>query len=144
MAVSDDYKVIAENNTAMALETEDKKLDQNKIIPGVKAIFEDKSKGFYLVAELDGKIVGQMMVTFEWSDWRNADFWWIQSVYVQPEHRRKNIYKTIYNYLLDMAGKQKDVCGIRLYVEKHNTTAQKTYQALGMNPSIYNLYETEI
>ncbi|MDD3191801.1 MAG: GNAT family N-acetyltransferase [Bacilli bacterium] len=136
-----DWPIITEYNIAMAWETEKKVLDCNTVTEGVKAILADSTKGYYYVYEVDSQTVGQLMVTYEWSDWRNGYFWWIQSVYVAPQHRHKGIYKQLYQEVRAQAAKQKDVCGIRLYVEKHNIRAQKTYQSLGMEETDYLVYE---
>ena len=108
---------------------------------GVKAMFENPQMGFYLVAESDGVIAAALMTTTEWSDWRNGLFWWIQSVYVLPEFRRQGLYKKLYEEVKSLAENDTSVCGFRLYVEHENLTAQKTYQALGMDETHYKLYE---
>ena len=128
-------------NQAMALETEGKKLDSEILRSGVEAVFRDDKKGFYAVAEANGKIVGGLMITFEWSDWRSRWFWWIQSVYILPSHRGRKIYRLLYEFVKEKAEQQKDVCGFRLYVEKENVNAQKVYEKLGMNQSHYLMYE---
>ncbi|MEP0356378.1 MAG: GNAT family N-acetyltransferase [Paraglaciecola sp.] len=124
----------------MAFETEQKKLNETTLTKGVAALLEDKNKGFYLVAEQAGEIVASLMVTTEWSDWRNSEFWWIQSVYVIPKARRRGLYSALYNQVKMLAKKQ-DVCGFRLYVEKENLVAQKAYKSLGMNESHYLMFE---
>lgn len=128
-------------NCAMALETENKRLDEAVVRPGVEAVFADASRGFYVLAESAGSIVAALMVTFEWSDWRNANFWWIQSVYVTPEFRRRGVYRRLYDYVRDRARSHDGVCGFRLYVEKDNVAAQKVYESLGMSASDYLMYE---
>ena len=125
----------------MAWETEQKKLDEVVLSKGVLALIEDSNKGFYLVAEQNSRVVGSLMVTTEWSDWRNAVFWWIQSVYIAPDYRRQGIYAQLYAQVKALAEKQQDVCGFRLYVEKENLIAQKTYESLGMEQSHYLMYE---
>lgn len=130
-------------NQAMALETEGKTLDPGKITPGVAAVFEDEKKGFYVVAEQDERIVGGLMVTYEWSDWRNAWFWWIQSVYVLPEARGTKLYSRMYEFVKERAADAGNVCGFRLYVENDNHHAQKVYDAVGMQASHYLMYEEE-
>jgi GNAT superfamily N-acetyltransferase len=97
----------------------------------------------YFVAEVDGTVVGQLMVTYEWSDWRNGNFWWIQSVYVEREYRGKGVFKSLYDHVLSLARRQKDSCGLRLYVEKHNRRARKIYEDLGMKETDYLLYEID-
>lgn len=136
-----DAPALVEFNQAMALETEGKKLDSEILKSGVEAVFDDEKKGFYVVAETDGKIVGGLMITFEWSDWRNNWFWWIQSVYILPEYRGQGIYRLLYEYVKAKAADAKTVCGFRLYVEKENTRAQKVYENLGMERSHYLMYE---
>jgi GNAT superfamily N-acetyltransferase len=137
----EDADSLAEFNQAMALETEGKRLDPQILESGVKAVFRDESKGFYVVAEDGGKIVGGLMITFEWSDWRNAWFWWIQSVYTLPESRGQGVYRGLYQFVVNKAAEQGNVCGFRLYVEKENARAQKVYEKLGMEISHYLMYE---
>lgn len=142
-AVLEDAATIAEFNSAMALETEDLTLERNRIRAGVEAVLADDSKGFYLVAETDGTLIGQLMVTYEWSDWRNGVFWWIQSVYVRPGHRGQGVYKSLYAATQSQAAVAGNVCGIRLYVEHENERAQRTYERLGMKNTSYHLYEVD-
>ena len=136
-----DTAALVEFNQAMALETEGKQLNSNILRQGVEAVFSDAKKGFYVVAEEDGEIVGGLMVTFEWSDWRDNWFWWIQSVYILPAGRGKKIYSRLYDFVKEKARESKEVCGIRLYVEKENANAQKVYEKLGMKASHYLMYE---
>ena len=117
LAQRSDTNALVEFNQAMALETEGKVLDAEVLRPGVKAVFTDPSKGFYVVAEDGGNITGGLMVTFEWSDWRNAWFWWIQSVYVLPEARGKRLYGDLYDFVKLRASEAENVCGFRLYVD---------------------------
>ncbi len=138
-----DAKTIADFNRAMARETENRDLSPDKIYPGVERLMDKPEYGFYIVAVSAGETVGTLMITTEWSDWRNGLFWWIQSVYVAPDHRRKGIYRKMYDYIQSLAADSPDVCGYRLYVEKDNRTAQQTYQALGMTETDYLLYEQE-
>lgn len=140
-AAADDWEVIARFNTAMARETEQKELPLPVISAGVQAVFKNPGYGFYGVAEIEKNIVGCLMVTLEWSDWRNGVFWWIQSVYVKPEFRNKGVYRSLYEFVKKTAKENPEVCGFRLYVEKENHRAQKTYQALGMGETDYRLYE---
>lgn len=128
-------------NQSMAWETESKRLDETTLSKGVTALIKDVTKGYYLVAEQDEQVVGSLMVTTEWSDWRNGVFWWIQSVYILPDYRRKGIYARLYAQVKSLAAKQQDVCGFRLYVENDNSVAQKTYEALGMKQSHYLMFE---
>lgn len=138
-----DGAAIAEWNAAMAWETEQKRLDPAVLSRGVMAVFDEPRRGFYLVAERDGRAVGCLMVTYEWSDWRNGDFWWIQSVYVAPEARRGGVFRALY---ADVARRAKEVgaVGIRLYVETENHRAQSTYRELGMEQCHYYMYEQMI
>ena len=131
-------------NQAMAMETEGKQLDPETLKKGVESVFDDVKKGFYVVAEDDGAIVGGLMVTYEWSDWRNRWFWWIQSVYILPNFRGKGIYRGLYEHIVKKASEEKDVCGIRLYVEKENFQAQKVYEKTGMEISHYLMFESAI
>jgi len=142
-ARAEDLEILAANHRAMALETEGKSLDEDKTHGGTRAVLEDASKGFYLVAEREGRPVGQLLVTYEWSDWRNGTFWWIQSVYVSPEARRAGVYRALHDHVLAEARARKDVCGVRLYVDKENSKAQATYKAMGMALAHYDLYEID-
>jgi ribosomal protein S18 acetylase RimI-like enzyme len=140
-ATESDAEAIIEFNIAMAMETEGKTLKRDDIEPGVLGLFKNPEYGFYMVAELEGNVVGSLMVTFEWSDWRNGLIWWIQSVYVIPEYRRNGVYRAMYDSIKQMANKKQNVCGFRLYVEKENIIAQKTYAALGMTETHYKMFE---
>ena len=144
LAQKEDVASLVEFNQAMALETEGKKLKPELLHSGVNAVFDDSKKGFYVVAENAGKIVGGLMITYEWSDWRNAWFWWIQSVYILPEYRGRRIYRMLYEFVKNKAAESKDVCGFRLYVEKENERAQKVYEKTGMESSHYLMYEEKI
>ena len=138
-----DIGFIVESNIAMALETEGLALDEAIVRPGVAAVLDDDSLGFYLVAEVEGQPAGQLMVTFEWSDWRNGLWWWIQSVYVRPEFRRRGVYSALHRRVAEEARAADGICGIRLYVEQDNTTAQQVYKSLEMYPTRYHMYEVE-
>lgn len=140
-ASPEDAGIIAGYNSDMAEETEGKVLDPGLIGPGVAAILADASRGRYWVAVVDGRVVGQLMVTYEWSDWRNGNIWWIQSVYVHPESRRHGIFRALYRHVEALASATPDVIGLRLYVETGNTRAQKTYEALGMVKPNYLVME---
>ncbi|HGE70431.1 TPA: GNAT family N-acetyltransferase [Candidatus Poribacteria bacterium] len=135
-----DVDAIVQFNLEMAYETEGISLSVEKLTDGVKAVFDDNTKGFYVIAESDNKPVGQALVTYEWSDWRNAIFWWIQSVYVLPEYRGAGIFKAIFTYIR-LTAESSNVCGIRLYVERNNHIAKSVYKRLGMEESHYDLYE---
>jgi len=139
----DDVEALTEGNVALAAETEGKRLDTDTVRRGVQAAFDDPAKGFYLVAEQERRVVGQLMITYEWSDWRNADYWWVQSVYVWPDARRRGVFRALHTRMAEMARESGGVCGIRLYVEKENRVAQATYAALGLQPARYHFYETE-
>ena len=138
-----DLPRLAAHNLAMAEETEGKILDAARVADGTRAVLQDERKGFYLLATRGDAVIGQLMITYEWSDWRNGDFWWIQSVYIVPEERRKGVYRALYDYVAAMARKTENVCGVRLYVEQENRSAQQTYQSLGMNRTSYLLYEVD-
>ena len=125
----------------MAQETEGVALIPDVIRQGVRALVEDPARGFYLVAESGGQVVGSLMITTEWSDWRNGLFWWIQSVYVLPNFRRQGIYRKLYEHVKELADMESHVCGFRLYVENENITAQEVYNSLGMGEAPYRIYE---
>ena len=144
VATAADTKSLAEFNQAMAFETEHKRLDSQILDSGVAAVFGDARKGFYAVATSAGKIIGGLMVTFEWSDWRDKWFWWIQSVYVLPEFRGRGVYRKLYEFVKKEAEMRRDVCGFRLYVERENTAAQGVYKKLGMDESHYLMFEEVI
>ena len=136
-----DAEGIAVFNEAMARETEGKTLDPATIRSGVRELLARPDLGFYLVAEEGGAFVGQLMITFEWSDWRSGLFWWIQSVYVPPEHRGRGVYRALHARVREMAREAGGVCGLRLYVEKENASAMETYRRLGMHETYYRLFE---
>ena len=138
-----DLEMLVGFNSAMAQETEDKGLSLETLRKGIYSMLEDASLGFYLVAEVDGTAVAQLMVTTEWSDWRNAHFFWLQSLYVKPDYRRRGIFRRLYEYVERQARESGNVCGIRLYVERTNTGAQEAYVNLGMAHSHYDMYEVE-
>ena len=140
-ATTNDAAAIAEFNRLMAFETENKKLIPAVILAGVNNLIANSNQGFYLVAEAESDIIGSLMITTEWSDWRNGVVWWVQSVYVREGFRRQGIYRSLYETVKDLASKDPSVCGFRLYVEKDNTNAQKTYQSLGMIETDYLMYE---
>lgn len=140
-ATERDADTIAAFNSAMALATEHKSLIPEVIGAGVRRLMASPQLGFYCVAEHQGRVVGCLMVTQEWSDWRNGLFWWIQSVYVEPEFRRQGVYRQLYDFVREQAKAEPGVCGFRLYVEKDNTVAQATYAALGMQATDYLMFE---
>ena len=139
-----DAEPISNFNHSLAMETEHIELDPTRLLRGVKALLKNDSKGFYILAEVGGHVVGQLMITYEWSDWRNATFWWIQSVYVAREYRGRGVFTELFHHIEKKAKKNKSVCGLRLYVERKNSRAQKTYKHLGMNESDYNMYEIDL
>ena len=143
-ALETDAGAITQFNIDMALETENKQLNRKKIEAGVHSLFRHPEFGFYVVAEFEQRIVGCLMITYEWSDWRNGLFWWIQSVYVAPNYRRLGVYKTMYNTIREMAADYPQVCGFRLYVERDNEVAQSVYHKLGMDETPYKLFEEEL
>lgn len=132
-----DLPSIVSFNEGIALETEGLLLEKERLSHGVSAFLNDPSLGFYLLAFHQETVVGQLAVTFEWSDWRNRFFWWLQSVYVHPSWRRKGVYRALHARVRQMAHDDPKVCGLRLYVERQNTVAQTTYHALGMERSPY-------
>lgn len=136
-----DIEALVEFNQSMALETEGKDLDRDVLAKGVAAVFEDEKKGFYVVAEdTEGGIVGGLLIVYEWSDWRNAWFWWISSVYVHPAFRGKGVYRRLYEFVKNRARGEGNVCGFRLYVETENKDAQKVYEKVGMHASQYLIF----
>jgi ribosomal protein S18 acetylase RimI-like enzyme len=139
-----DAPVIAEFNLRLAEESEQLRLDPATVRAGVAAVLSDPAKGIYYVAEIDGAVVGQLMITYEWSDWRNGNIWWIQSVYVKEESRRNGIFRALFQSLESMARSRTDVCSIRLYVHSHNTRAQHSYEKLGMKHIEYDVFELDL
>ncbi len=140
-AVPDDGPALVEFNLAMARETERRELDREVLAAGVAAVLAEPRRGFYLVAEAGAAVVAGLLVTFEWSDWRNGEFWWVQSVYVEPRWRRRGLYRRLYGEVKARATARGGVCGVRLYVERDNARAQRTYAALGMHETPYRIYE---
>lgn len=141
-AVPADAASISRFNQAMALETEGKSLIPQLVDAGVRRLVGEPALGFYVVAAAsDGRIVGCLLVTQEWSDWRNGLFWWIQSVFIEAPWRRRGVYRRLYAFVRELAACDPQVCGFRLYVEKDNIAAQRTYEALGMTATDYLVYE---
>ena len=140
-ATSQDARELTEFNINMARETEAMELKPEVIGAGVRAMIENPQMGFYLVVELDNGIQASLMVTTEWSDWRNGLFWWIQSVYVRPHYRRQGLYRELYARVKELAEQEPSVCGFRLYVERENSAAQQTYRSLGMKETDYRIFE---
>ena len=139
----EDAGIIADYNTRMALETENKTLSQETIQSGVERGIVQPEKCRYFVAEQDSVMVGQAMITFEWSDWRNGELWWLQSVYVHPDHRRRGVFSKLFRHIESLARQNPDVRGLRLYVEEDNAVGQSVYSSLGMVHAGYHVYERE-
>jgi len=140
-ATPNDAEAIIDFQLAMAQETEDVSLDRVIVTRGVRAVFAHPSHGSYFVADDDGEVVASLLITFEWSDWRNGVVWWIQSVYVRPAYRGQGVYAGLYEHVKSIALADERVRGIRLYVDKRNTVAQKVYSRLGMNGEHYLVFE---
>ncbi|TAL69175.1 MAG: GNAT family N-acetyltransferase [Bacteroidetes bacterium] len=136
-----DRDTLVNFNLALAKETEGQKLSKDVLEKGVEAVLKNSNLGFYLIAEKGNQIIGSLMITNEWSDWRNGMFWWIQSVYVHPDFRRKGIYTKLYGHVKDLISGKANVLGFRLYVEKKNVTAITAYKSLGMKKTAYRLFE---
>ena len=143
-----DLEHLIECNAAMALETEGRLLDKNRLRLGTEGVLSSPSRGLYVVGEsLEGdhkrRVVGQLLITYEWSDWRNANFWWIQSVYVHPDWRYRGVFRAMYEFVFQQADSRSDVCGIRLYVEKDNANAIAVYDKLGLRMTPYRIIEVD-
>lgn len=143
-ARSADLAVIVDYNMRLASETETKTLDHETLARGVAAVLEEPARGRYFVAERDGAVVGQLLITYEWSDWRNGTFWWLQSVYVAAAERRRGVFSALYSEVLDAARRDGGVCGLRLYVEQANRNAERTYRARGFDSTPYRVMEIEL
>jgi ribosomal protein S18 acetylase RimI-like enzyme len=139
-----DLPALADFNIAMARETENKRLSSSKVKAGMRAVIRHPDHGFYLVAELNGQVAGSLLVTKEWSDWRNGVFWWIQSVYVPPGFRKRGIYRALYDAVKARAKSNPEVCGFRLYVAQNNRAAMSVYSRLGMSETEYRIYEESL
>src|SRR5712692_2549614 len=135
----DDANAIVDFQQAMARETEEVTLDRDVVTRGVQAVFDDPSRGRYFVAEAEGRVVASLLITYEWSDWRNGVVWWIQSVYVVPEYRQRGVYAGLYSHVKQTA--DASVKGIRLYVDRRNKPAQEVYRRLGMDGDHYLVFE---
>jgi len=138
-----DQNVIVQFNQALAIETEGKTLPDAIIREGVRRLLADKRLGLYFMGEIEGVIVGQTMVTTEWSDWRNGLFWWIQSVYVSPEFRRRGVFRALHAAVREAARRSDDVCGLRLYVYENNARAMEAYLNMGMERTHYAMFEED-
>jgi GNAT superfamily N-acetyltransferase len=139
-----DAAVITDFNVRLAAESEKLHLDRACVALGVAAVLEDPAKGIYFIAEAEGAVAGQLMITYEWSDWRNGNIWWIQSVYVKEEFRRRQVFRKLFDHLVQLARGQKDVCGLRLYMHGDNLRARQTYERLGMKATHYEVFEKEL
>ncbi|UCC97344.1 MAG: GNAT family N-acetyltransferase [Phycisphaerales bacterium] len=141
LAEDRDIEALAKFNMALAWETEQKKLELPVVTEGLRTLLNNPRHGFYTVAEVAGRVVGCIMITYEWSDWRCGQFWWIQSVYVDTDFRRRGIFRRLYEFLKEKASREQNVCGFRLYVEHSNLTGQSTYAGVGMEEASYKFYE---
>lgn len=137
-----DMAAVVAGNVALARETEGLALDDAVVRRGVQAVLDDPAKGFYLVAEVDGAVVGRLMITYEWSDWRCRVFWWIQSVYVDAPYRGRGVFRALYNDVL-RRGAAVPVAGLRLYVDAHNAAAKAVYAKLGFAGHAYDMLERD-
>ncbi len=135
--------MVADFNARLARETEDLHLDGEQLHAGVTAILTDSTKGIYYLAEAGGHIVGQVMITYEWSDWRNGNIWWLQSVFVDPPFRRRGVFRRLFQHVQQLAQTQPGVRGLRLYMHSGNARARRTYEQLGMQPTAYQVFEQE-
>jgi ribosomal protein S18 acetylase RimI-like enzyme len=136
-----DVSVIVDFQVAMALETEELDLDREICTRGVQGVFDDPSRGRYFLAESDGTVIASLMITYEWSDWRNGNVWWIQSVYVRPAFRGQRVYAGLYSHVQRLVQADDGIRGIRLYVDRRNVSAQSVYTKLGMNGEHYQVFE---
>ena len=134
---------LVEFNRAMAQETEGKELDPERLRAGVEAVFADERRGTYTLALRGEEALGALLTTYEWSDWRNGAFWWIQSVYVVPSARRQGVFGQLYRHVLERARANPEVCGLRLYVDHENTRAHEVYRKLGMQAARYRFFELD-
>lgn len=139
-ATREDIAFLVEANLGLALETENKVLDRERLTRGVAAVFDEPRRGYYRIAEHEGVAVGSLLVTYEWSDWRDGDWWWIQSVYVLAPARRLGVFRALYADVEAQARATAGVIGLRLYVEWENARAQQTYASLGMEQEHYHMY----
>ena len=137
-----DLDFLVRGNVEMARETESIELDPRLVVPGTRAVLEDPALGRYFVAAADGRPVGQLMLTFEWSDWRNGVFWWIQSVFVEPRQRGSGVFSALFRHVREQARSRPEVCGLRLYVDRANDRARDIYGHLGLHSTNYDVMET--
>ena len=143
LADLEDVEQMAQNNILLAKESEGASVDYSISLSAVKAVISDKNKGFYVVAEENNQVVGQLMVTYEWSDWRNKMMWWIQSVYIKKDYRRKGVFKMLFGMVEEMARKN-SVSVIRLYVHSENRDAARVYERIGMEKTPYLIYQKKV
>jgi GNAT superfamily N-acetyltransferase len=147
-ATPSDTEVIADYNCRLAFETEARRLDVELVRQGVGALLQDPAKGIYYVAEIPANgeppmVAGQLLITYEWSDWRNGNFWWIQSVYVEKTFRGKGVFTALFEHVSALAAGKKDVCGLRLYMEAENGTARRAYERIGFLRTSYEVFEMD-
>jgi ribosomal protein S18 acetylase RimI-like enzyme len=142
-ATREDAEFLVRGNASMALETEHLSLDLDRLRDGVHALLDEPARGLYYIAEVDAHRAGQMMITYEWSDWRNGTFWWIQSVWVEPTCRGQGVFRALYHHVESLARSTPGICGLRLYVENNNARAQATYERVGMRRTIYRMFEVD-
>jgi GNAT superfamily N-acetyltransferase len=138
-----DIEVIANNNILLASETENIIIDFKTVYNGIKNVIEDKTKGFYLVYEINNNIIGQLMITYEWSDWKNRFIWWIQSVYVDESYRKKGVFTALIKQIKELA-KKNNIKNLKLYVNKNNINAKKVYKGIGMSKDLYDIYKINL
>jgi GNAT superfamily N-acetyltransferase len=140
-ATAADMELVCEFNRLLALESESKTLDASVLRVGVTAVLADPAKGLYFLAAEGTDVLGQMGVTYEWSDWRNGWFWWIQSVYVRPAARRRGVFRLIFEHIRHLARSDPSVIGLRLYVDQSNAAAHATYEKMGFAWTEYEVME---
>ena len=144
-----DVETISAFNIALAKETEARTLDGQILQAGVETILQDPSKGWYAVAvnlhdSAQSKVIGQVLITYEWSDWRNGNFWWLQSLYVDPQYRHQGVFRQLYDYVHKQAQANPErVCGFRLYVERDNQQAHQAYTHIGFQKTAYQMHEID-
>ena len=143
-ATLSDAPVIADFNIRLAEESEQLRLDASCVATGVAALLADAAKGVYYVVEVDGTVVGQLMITYEWSDWRNGTIWWIQSVYVREDFRGRGVFRALFKHLQGLALAAKEVCCLRLYMHGDNERARRSYERLGMKRTKYEVFELDL
>ncbi|MCU0713540.1 MAG: GNAT family N-acetyltransferase [Pirellula sp.] len=140
-AAASDVETIANYNIALCRETEGRELDPVTVNQGVRRFVTEAKRGRYFVAVIDGQVVGQAAHTFEWSDWRNGELWWIQSVYVHPDFRGQGVFRALFSHIKELGEAERDCCGIRLYMERENDTARESYLRLGFIETGYVVFE---